>query len=449
MFIKKKFLLTIFFAILILTLGGCTLFQDKAGEARDAYENYEYSKAYSLFQDAINENPEDINLYIEASAILELKNDNENLLKLWRKAVDNTKSEIAYENYAEALLNDGQIDKAIENFDKALNLNSNFQLAILGKSEALAKSSRFDDLRQFMSERKDLLDDFEVQLIKGFLFYEQPDKSIEFITNSESRVEENQRERYEEIVSLLEEGKKDESQLLYDMNLVWVILTEGKPAFARPIINDVVKSNEYYSQAYLYKGIMHYKLKEIDKAEEALLTAQELDKDNINTLEYLAFVYVEKDSFSQAEDQIDKALDITEEKSRVLDSFITKLELENYYDKSYEKKLEVYQLSKDLSDGMAYLLHSCLKQSQEDNKSIIENIRNKSLDKSMKDKLDALSMCLGSQSYKEGRVSEWQETYKSDPLYFYIDYINGNDKMKDKVIDLDLDGIYTYYISNK
>jgi len=462
--------LFVFTVICLFLLTGCSnsgFDSTYYDQGLSAVQEFRYSDALQAFKKSINTYPNHTDSYLKAADILIDKGHFIDALEILQNGIGFADSEDElYEKIGEVYFRLRDYDNAELSYSDALNINSDNQLAILGRVEIMARKENFAGLKSYLESRAGILDSYEVEIAKAFVFADDLQKSLEFLDKAENLVSEDEEENFNNIKGIFEEMKNsDKKETDKFMKLSQIIINEGKPALALHLLNEILDKNQTYEGGYLYKGIVYILLQKYQEAEELLKFAVAYNSKLSDSYKYLAIATYKQDKIDDAKlyfslakqysSSIDEDLlydyyifvnDINDEQETI-NTLNNLIALNSKKKIDYQLTLaEHYCLSKNLNEQFEQFLNTM-----------------KVTEIQSKENLSRYYTNRGCLAYKKGDlesakslIEEAQNLYHGLPQIYYIRALiskseNDEDKKQEyinKVLDVDLDGEYVKLVND-
>ncbi|MBN1916023.1 tetratricopeptide repeat protein [Candidatus Dojkabacteria bacterium] len=352
-----------FFALVILSgffIAGC---KKKVAVEDQNYnkgvlhmEKQEYSAALLAFKNSINENPINTDSYIRSSDILRKKHNYEEAISILENGKDFvTEPDLVYQSLGELFLLKNDYIHAEENFRKSIGFDSGNAKAVEGLASSLVLQLKFDDGKKVLANYKTTDKDSLVR-IKYLLAVLQA-KDIREAKKTVDSINVNMKD-YVQLGKLklaIEEAEVSEDNKIEDlMNISFVVIDGGDYPYALPLLDEVVKENEYYYGGQMYAGYIHMKLGQYSEAKEFLQKALILDSENKDSLKFLAECYVELNDQKSAIDTYVILLSLSPSDSVVRRSYIEGLLRFGIEDIAKEQAGELVRIEPSIANRLYY-----------------------------------------------------------------------------------------------
>lgn len=465
----NKLIKIVIICISIFLLSGC------AKEAEYKKGNYEiglkqveenkYSEGLVSFKKSINENPKLTDSYIQAAKILEKKGQLDEAINILTNGIGfSDNDEIIFSELGEIYFLKSDFNKSLENYNKALNKNSEYVPGIIGKIESLVRIGNFAEAKEYAKSRDTKSDGFEAQVIKSFLFFDELDRAESFLSNIQStNADENV--FIDEYTKLISEVRNSPDKTINNnMSQARIMINFGKPSFATPLINNVIEENEFYEGGYLYRGIIQYLLSDYTNAEKSLLQSLSYNSDISETYRYLSLSQSQlgknDESISNFNIALSNAISLDEgiykdgififkkanQNVKVFEMYSKLIALNTQNKNIYALELATLHC---INEGSVSELQTTLSSITEDNFS----------DKKDKSVFFALQAC---SEWKNSNINEAksllttsENLFTGNAITYYVGYVIfesednvKSENYKERLIDVDFDGTITLKVIN-
>jgi tetratricopeptide (TPR) repeat protein len=466
---KKVFLF--FIAITgLLSLSACTsqeFIDTYYQNAETALSEYRFSDAVVEYKKSINLNPQHTESYINAADILINKMKYDEALEILENGENFAdEQDRLYAKIGEVYFFKQEYDRAADYYSKALRMNYQNQEAVLGKAETLARSENFDELQSFINSRGTTTDSFEVEVVKGFSFADDYEKSLDFLNNAKLVGTTEESASLDSIVNRLNDViESDDNEVNKNMLIAREIINYGKPAFALNLVSPIISENEFYEGGYLFKGIVYIFLEKYVESEELLLKSVTYNSQLSEGYRFLAVAQMRQEKYADAGINFTLAfqygdandenllsdyytyLSETSNTEEAIKTLQTLIGLDSEKKEEYQYNLaEVYCLADGFADELDTVLGEIDKVEAD---SVIELAQD-----------DTYRACIAykRESYDEAeqKIVDALSDYKGLPQTYFvqmqISLAKGDttkaSEYKNKVLDVDLVGKYTQLISD-
>jgi tetratricopeptide (TPR) repeat protein len=297
---------------------------DFISKASEYLEDKQYSKALEQYKLAINADPSNTQAYLKAADIYILKSDNNSAIELLKNGESTvTNADLVHHKIGELLLENNDIEGALEYFEKANSENpNNWQNAIdLVKVHSYysdKKESSLDILRKISTDDKDGYGWKNYYL--SLLSIDEIDNVISYLEDASDNTSPELKTIIDNFLEVAKKLKSDTEDIVQNNTLLAyeMIRAELYP-YAIPLLETVISENDEYYAAHMYMGICYLNMNDLDKAQEKLATATTVAPDQIQTWVFLAQVYTMQNNQKDAIEAFEEALNLdkTDEEVRL------------------------------------------------------------------------------------------------------------------------------------
>jgi tetratricopeptide (TPR) repeat protein len=245
-----------------------------------------YSEALVSFKKAINENPSDTDSYLQAAEILIDKNQYEEAINILKNGIGFSEfDQKLFTKLGEVNFLKGDLSEALSNFNKAISIDNDNEAAVIGKITTLSHQQNTAELKSFVSKRIGKAESDEIQMLKGFILYENVDDALKVLNDVKDK-----NDKITNAIGIFDEIKASGYSTVLEMKLAREIINSGYGTLAIPIAEKTISENEFYEGGYLYKGIGFFLLGNLEEAENLLREAVRYNSSLSEGFLYLALV---------------------------------------------------------------------------------------------------------------------------------------------------------------
>lgn len=273
---------------MLLTLTGCSQVQtndDYMTNGHNYLSKYEYDEALFEFQSGIDNEPTNHEYYLASANIYLKKGHSDKGIQLLNDSFNISPHEKTANALGEVYLNNGEVVLASDWFDKALEINTAYLPALVGKAKISALTGTNEQTTEYLMGLKEENLNSTLLLMQAIVNINDTNKASQLILKSTSVDNDNQ-ELAKELRMVLTAYEQDNN--LHNLsNIVYTLLNHGWFAFAQVPLNEIIKDNPFYETAYVYQGLIHLYTNRLDLAKENLEKTKEINPNNIDSQIFL------------------------------------------------------------------------------------------------------------------------------------------------------------------
>ncbi len=443
-------------------------------EAEKLLAEKKYSSALEQYKIAINTEPSNTEAYLKAAEILDMKKKYEEAVEILNNGLA-TASQIDELQYqiGSILLKTGDRKNAQKAFEAGFNANeSNYKNAVSLVKVYSYNANNLEDAKKILERVETNEDEGIVQknYYLALLSYENIDDGMSY---AEKALEANKDGLDGDLKSLkdtYEKVKKASKDIMLTNTYVSYEIIKGELyGFAMPLLEKVIKENDEYYAAYMYKGICQREMGKVKEAIDSFSTATEVDPRQVKPWVYLAEVYAKDNNQQDAIEAYEEALTLDRKSEEVRYSYAQTLKHFQLYNQARLEYKELIEQKKserkvDYKIELAFLDINYLEEYEEPIELLTEILSDKERFAKQEEEVQAqIYDGLGWAYYKQGKgkvalskLNKAQDVYEYLPQNHYhlgvlYDDIKNYSKAKEslkRAIDLDTEGTVSQEANN-
>lgn len=329
------------------------------------YATNNYDSAIYYYNSFLNYNPPNIDILFNLGKLYYLKNQFDTSILYLKEVIDIKPYFLdAYSILANAYLQTGNKEEAMTTFEDLIKIDPDNKMAVTKVMENYSDKKKFDKMKELimylMKQNSINLNDlarYAILLIKNgdldfaldvlnYILSVQPE-FIEGYVYIGYIFE--QKLMFSEAIKYYEnalEINPNNIEIYFLIGDVYELINDYKKAYE--IYQDVLEIDKNNFKAIFKCGVVQEKLKNFEKAEEFLLKAISLNPEDATVLNYLGYLYAERNiKIAEAKKFIEKALSLQPKNGYYLDSLSWIYFQQNDFQKAYELIKESMKYSDD------------------------------------------------------------------------------------------------------